>query len=52
MKTDLGVNVKNCECQCDKSRDVREYLDHKNCKCRKRIIDKSVEECSKNIDGN
>ena len=52
MKTDLGVNVKNCECQCDKSRDVREYLDHKNCKCRKRIIDKSVEGCSKNIDGN
>ena len=25
------------------------YLDYKNCKCRKRIIDKLVEECSENI---
>ena len=28
---------------------VGEYLDYKNCKCRKRIIDKLVEECSKSI---
>ena len=26
-----------------------EYLDYKNCNCRKKIIDKLVEECSKNI---
>ena len=39
----------NCECDCDKSCDIGEYLDYKNCKCRKKIIDKLVEECSKNI---
>ena len=34
----------------DKSCDVGEYLDYKNCKCRKRLIDKLVEEYSENID--
>ena len=42
-------NPSNCECECDKSCDIGEYLDYKNCKCRKRIIDKLVAECSKNI---
>ena len=32
--------------------DVGEYLDYKNCKCRKRLIDKLVERCRENIDGN
>ena len=32
--------------------DVGEYLDYKNCKCRKRLIDKLVEKCRENIDGN
>ena len=45
-------NLSNCECECDKLCDVGEYLDYKNCKCRKRLIDKLVEECSENIDGN
>ena len=27
-------------------------LDYKNCKCRKRLIDKLVEECSENANGN
>ena len=45
-------NPRNCECECDKSCDVGEYLDYKNCKCRKKLIDNLVEECSKNIDGN
>ena len=39
-------NPSNCNCECDKSCDVVEYLDYKNCKCRKKIIDKLVEECS------
>ena len=39
-------------CECDKSFDIGEYLDYQNCKCRKKIIDKLVEECSENIDGN
>ena len=42
----------NCECECDKPRDVGKYLDHKNCKRRKRLTDKLVEECSEDIDGN
>ena len=42
-------NPSNCECECDKSCDVGEYLDYKNCKCRKRIIDKLIEKCSENI---
>ena len=42
-------NLSNCECECDKSWDIGEYLDYKNCNCRKRIIDKLVEECTENI---
>ena len=45
-------NPSNCEYECDKSCDIGEYLDYKNCKCRKNIIDKLVEECRENIDGN
>ena len=45
-------NPSNCECECDKSCDIREYLDYENCRFRKKIIDKLVEECSENIDGN
>ena len=45
-------NPRNCECECDKSCDVGEYLDYENCKCRKKLVDKLVEECSENIDGN
>ena len=45
-------NPSNCEFECDKSCNVGEYLDYKNCKCRKRIIDKLVDECSENIDEN
>ena len=42
----------NCECECDKSCDVGEYLDYKNYKCKNKLVDKIVEECSENIDGN
>ena len=45
-------NPSNCECECDKLCDVGEYLDYKNCQCRKKIIDKLVEESNENIDGN
>ena len=43
-------NPSNCECECDKLCDVGEYLDYKNCKYRKRLIDKLVEEWSETID--
>ena len=45
-------NPSNCECECDVSCDVGEYLDYENCKCRKKLVDKLVEECGENIVGN
>ena len=33
-------NVSNCECKCDKSCDIGEYLDYENCICRKKLVDK------------
>ena len=36
-------NPSNSEYECDKLWDVGEYLDYKNCKCRKRLIDKLVQ---------
>ena len=44
-------NPSNFECECDKSCDIGEYLDYKNFKCRKKIINKLTEECSENING-
>ena len=43
-------NPSNCECECDKACDVDEYLDYENCKCRKMLVDKLVDECDKNTD--
>ena len=43
-------NPSNCECECDKSCDIGEYLDYSNCKCRKKLVDKLIEECTENID--
>ena len=42
-------NPSNCECECDKSCDFGEYLDYKNCKCRKKLVDKLVEQCTKTV---
>ena len=43
-------NPSNCECECDKSCNFGEYLDYEKCKCRKRLVDKLVEECNENTD--
>ena len=43
-------NPSNCECEYDKSCDVGEYLDYENCNCRKKIVDKLVEECTKTVE--
>ena len=40
-------NLSNCECECDKSCN---HLDYENCKCRKKIVDKLVEECSESVE--
>ena len=45
-------STSNCECECDKSCDVGEYVDYKNCNCRNKLFDKLFAECSENIDGN
>ena len=38
-------NPSNCEYECDKWCDIGEYLEYENCKCRKKLADKLVEEC-------
>ena len=43
-------NPSNCECECYKSCDFSEYLDYKNCKCEKVLVNKLVEECTENIE--
>ena len=43
-------NPSNCECECDKSCNIGENLGYANSKCRKRLIDKLVEECTENFD--
>ena len=43
-------NPCNCECECDKSCNIGEYIDYWSCKCRKKLIDPLVEECPENID--
>ena len=45
-------NPSICECECNKSCDIEQYLDYKNCKYRKKLISKLVEECSEDINGN
>ena len=36
-------------CECDKSCNIGEYLDDSSCKCRKKLVDPLVEECTENI---
>ena len=43
-------NPSNYECECDESCSIGEYLDYSNFKCRKKLLDPLVEECTKNID--
>ena len=43
-------NPSNCECECDKACDVGEYLDYENCKCRKKLVDKLVDECAETVE--
>ena len=46
---DKGYIWNPSNCECDKSCDIAEYLDYQNCKCRKRLIDKLVDECTKTV---
>ena len=42
-------NPSNCECECDKSCNIDKYLDYSDSKCKKKLIDPLVEECTENI---
>ena len=44
------LNPSNCDCECDKSCGIDEYLDYINCKCEKRLLDPLIGECTENID--
>ena len=52
IKCDKGFIWKpsNCECECDKNCDIGEYLDYENCKCRKKLVEKLINECTETID--
>ena len=43
-------NPSNCECACDKVCDIGEYLGYENCKCRKELVDKLVDECTETVE--
>ena len=36
-------NPSNCQCECDKNCHFSEYLDHENCKCRKKLVEKLID---------
>ena len=40
----------NCECECNKSCSIGEYLDYSNWKCRKKLVDPLVEQCTESIE--
>ena len=41
-------NPSNCECECDKNCVFSEYLDYEN--CRKKLVDKLIDECTKTVE--
>ena len=47
---DKGYIWNPSNCDCDKSCDIGEYLDYSNCKCRKKLVDPLIEECTENIE--
>ena len=43
-------NPSICSCECDKYCETGQYLDYKNCACRKKIIDDLIEQCTSIVD--
>ena len=39
-------NPSTCECQCDTWCKPDQYLDHKNCVCKNKLIGRLIEECT------
>ena len=44
------INPSNCLCECDKACNIGEYLDYEHCKCRKKLVDKLVDECTETVE--
>ena len=47
---DKGFIWNPSNCECDKTCDIDEYLDYGNCKCRKKWVDKLIDECTETIE--
>ena len=43
-------NPSTCSCECDRHCETGQYLDYKNCVCRKKIIDDLIEQCTSSVD--
>ena len=43
-------NPSTCICEYDKYCEIGQYLDYKNCVCRKKLIDDLIEQCTRIID--
>ena len=43
-------NPSTCSCECDRYCETGQYLDYKNCVCRKKIIDDLTEQCTSIVD--
>ena len=39
-------NPSTCKCQCDKWCKTGQYLDHKNCVCKNKLVGRLIEECT------
>ena len=47
---DKGFIWNPSNCDCDKACNVGEYLDYGNCKCRQKLVDKLVDECTETVE--
>ena len=43
-------NPNDCECECDKACGVGKYLDYEKCQCRKKLVNKLVDECTETVE--
>ena len=43
-------NPSTCSCESDRYCETGQYLDYKNCVCRKKVIDDLIEQCTSIVD--
>ena len=48
-KDDYMWNPSTCDCECNKACKIDEYIDNRNCSCKKRLNGKSVFVCEVEI---